>query len=182
MEQLLPLVNNTPYVWWCEGETTATKPTPFYCRPTDVPNLDFVKANGANCAGLLNLLSHIKGSTVPGLKANLWNAGGTYVWHDYLASIGVLEPFDPTKSYPKGTLILRRYEDVENQGHVAIIYSEPSSDPSHTVLDQQLFHSYPDAGVAIDAKVKTSHDWHPAGYYEFAVPNWFSTVYADPEF
>ena len=111
----------------------------------------------------------------------MWNAGGTYIWHSYLESIGALEPFDPTKSYPKGTLLLRRYEDVDAQGHVALVYSDPAS-PTDTVLDQQLFHSYPDAGIAIDKHVKTSHDWHPAGYYEFAVPKWFSTVYADPEF
>lgn len=179
MEKLLPLVNATCYVWWKEGETTATKPSPFYCRPSDAPNLDFVKANGANCAGLLNLLQHIKGAPVPGLKGELWNAGGTVIWYDYLVSINALEPFDPKKSYPKGTLILRRYEDVENQGHVAVIYSDPKQQ-SDTVLDQQLLHCYPDSGIAIDATVKTSHDWHPAGYYEFAVPNWFSTVYADP--
>jgi hypothetical protein len=180
MEQLKSLVNNTPYVWWQEGETTATKPTPFYCRPSDVPNLDYVKANGCNCAGLLNLLQHIKGNIVPGLKDDLWNAGGTYIWYTYLKSIGALEPFDPTKQYPKGTLLLRRYEDVDAQGHVALIYSDPTS-PTDTVLDQQLFHSYPDAGVAIDAKVKTSHDWHPNGYYEFVVVNWFSKIYADPD-
>ena len=181
MEKLLPLVNTTPYVWWKEGETTATKPSPFYCRSTDAPNLDFVKAHGTNCAGLLNLLWHIKGNVVPGLKSGLWNAGGTTIWHSYLESIGALEPFDAKKAYPKGTLILRRYEEVDAQGHVAVIYSDPKQ-PSDTVLDQELLHSYPDAGVAIDATVKMSHDWHPDGYYEFAVPNWFSTVYADPEF
>lgn len=179
MEQLLPLVNKTHYVWWKDGEPTSAKPAPFYCAST--VNLEYIKIHGCNCAGLLNLLAHVKGSPVPGVKSNIFYAGGTYVWHSYLESIGALQPIDISKTYPKGSLLLRRYEDPENQGHVALIYEDATCSQS-TFLEQKLLHCYPDKGISIDDQARSSHNWHTDGYYEYCVPGWFYRTLAEPNF
>jgi len=74
----------------------------------------------------------------------------------------VLEPFDATKSYPVGSLLLRRYRDPVDQGHLALIYN-----------DGQLLHCYPVAGVTIDPSIKSSHD---CIHYEFVCIGWLDRI------
>lgn len=86
----------------------------------------------------------------------------------YLKSIGALEEIDTEISYPAGTLLLRRYSSVEDQGHLAVLYT------TGNLLEQKLLHCYPEMGVKIDEKVKTSNDWlsEKTNYYEYVCVNW----------
>jgi len=171
MELALKLVDKTPYVWWKEDESTIEKSAPFYCD--SIPSIETIQQSGCNCAGLINLLQLSRGLKVPGVSTSNYYAGGTYVWYMYLKKIGALEPIDLKKSYPAGTLLLRRYDTVEDQGHLAVLYS------SGPVLEQKLLHCYPEMGVKIDETVKSSNDWLPDGnYYEYVCVNW---LYRDLE-
>lgn len=164
MEALLnELVGKTHYTWWLTG-STLDRLEPFYCKPP--PDYATVRLLGCNCAGLINLICHVKGIPIAGLKEGLYYAGGTAVWFTYLMKAGRLQPFDPEASYNKGTLLLRNYSSVEDQGHVAILYT------SGPVLAQQLLHCTPDAGITIDSCVKTSNDWTTCSYYTHVCPDW----------
>lgn len=50
-----------------------------------------------------------------------------------------LIPFDIDQKYPKGTLLLRNFHNVESdQGHVAVLLTDTSSMPRN----EQILHSY----------------------------------------
>jgi len=155
---LTELINTTPYVSWKEGESTLSQNPPFYCLW--VPTVVEIRAAGCNCAGLVNLLQLSNGRPVPGVATGDFYAGGTDSWHTYLKEACLLEPFDNNRRYPPGALLLRRYRDPIDQGHMAIIYDD----------DQKLLHSYYGAGITIDRTVASSHEWRSEGYYEFVWP------------
>ena len=160
------------YTWWV-GESFSDTPHPFYLN--EMPTDEYLKENGTNCAGFINLLRHFTGRSVPG--EGEWR-GGTGGWYDYLSDQGVLEKFDVERDYPIGTLFLRQYRDIEDQGHVAVYYS-PDSD-SKTVLNGTIIHSYSDeeGGRIGLTPMRMSHYWDSEeGYYEYAVlpENWLFT-------
>jgi hypothetical protein len=164
MELVKELIDTVPYVWWKEGESTMEKEAPFYCK--SIPSIQTIQKEGCNCAGLINLIQLSNGLKVPGVQSESIYAGGTYVWYDFLDSLGLLEPIDRTKSYPEGSLLLRNYKTEEDQGHVAILYS------SGPLLEQKLLHCYPDVGITIDSTVNESDSWITGEYYERICPNW----------
>ena len=164
METLVKeLVGKTRYVWWLEG-STLDKVEPFYCA--GLPDYSVVRQLGCNCAGLINLICHIKGLPVADMAIRHYWAGGTSVWFDYLMKAGRLQAFDPEASYRAGALLLRNFSSLEDQGHLAILYS------SGPVLTQQLLHCTPDTGITIDTCVKTSNDWLGGGYYTHVCVDW----------
>jgi len=174
MDFILKLVDKTPYVWWKDGQSTTAQPAPFYCKT--LPSHDHIIAEGTNCAGLINLLQLSRNLPIPGVHINHLYAGGTYIWFEYLDAIGALIPIDTSASYPVGSLLVRKYRSPEDQGHVAVLYT------SGPLLDQQLLHSYPDAGIKIDATVRQSHNWIAEGYYEYICVNWFYRDLPPPVF
>jgi len=165
MDLVKELINKTPYVWWKDGESTLEKEAPFYCKT--IPSVSTIQTSGCNCAGLINLLHLGKGQTVPGVKSEMYYAGGTYVWYEYLDSLGLLEPIDLTKEYPVGSLLLRDYKTVEDQGHVAVLWTNGPCEK------QKLLHCYPDAGIQVN-DFNESHSWIDGGYYERICVNWLS--------
>jgi len=173
MEMVLKLVNNTPYTWWNPDEGTMDNEAPFYCQR--IPDILTIQKYGTNCAGLVNLLQLSRGLIVPGVKTNNYYAGGTYIWYQYLSSLGVLEPIDTSKEYPMGSLLLRRYTNPEDQGHLAILYT------GGRLLQQKLVHCYPEAGIKINS-FKESHSWIKNGYYEFICVDWFHRDISEPDF
>lgn len=68
-------------------------------------------------------------------------AGGTTIWFRYLKNKNWLEPFDITKRYPKGTLLIKNYKDLHHQGHVAVVVSE---DKDIHPWENYLIHSIPE--------------------------------------
>jgi hypothetical protein len=77
------------------------------------------------------------------------------------------EPFALSNTYPRGTLLLRKYRDVKDQGHVAVVLDGALGEES-PVLQSFAKGGYPETqpGVNADFTVKESHD---GGYYEHAV-------------
>ena len=157
---------STKYEWWTDGPTGPA--APFYAENGAPPPLKTIKANGLNCAGFINLLRRYQGLEVPGVKEELWNAGGTYVWFRYFEERGLLKPFQTSGYYPEGTLLLRDYTSVFDQGHLAI-----------TMGNNRIAHCYPDdpnpvsdilvePGVLIEP-MNLSMTWGFHGYYTHTV-------------
>jgi len=156
----------SPYVCWKGGESTLAQIAPFYCT-NELVTAEYVNQHGCNCAGLINIIATISERPIPGLATKDYYAGGTVSWFDHLSEKKLLEPL-VQKWYPAGTLLLRKYRDTEDQGHLAMLYS------SGPLLQQKLLHCYRDAGIKIDATVAESHSWVPEGYYEYASVKWLS--------
>jgi hypothetical protein len=163
MDKLLTFIEqlvDTPYIWWKDGESTTEKMVPFYCKPsTKIPSIPEIRNSGMNCAGFINLLCRISATPIPGIAENNYYAGGTYVWYEYLDSKGFLKPVSIDVTYPVGTLLLSRYNDVENQGHFAVV-TTPG-----TFQTLKISHSYPEKGLQMNEPVQLSHNWIPEGYY-----------------
>ena len=100
---------NVKYKWWYENDPIDEK-GPFYYENGDVLNLEHIKENGINCAGFINLVARHLETKLPTLN------GGTDGWFDKIKKENKLISIDLEKPYPRGTLLLRDYTDVNNQG------------------------------------------------------------------
>ena len=56
--------------------------------------------------------------------------GGTGFWFYYFQKNNLIQEFDYNSRYPLGTLLLRNYIDINDQGHCAVLYSYYDKDPS----------------------------------------------------
>lgn len=174
----MSLVGQARYKWWHPDMRMIGDVGPFWAYDAPVPDVVEI----ATCTGLLNLMRRKVGLRVPGVQERSAYAGGTYEWFTYLDSRDLLLPFDTTRRYPKGTLLLSPYVDEANQGHVAVLISEGAS----SVLDEKLLHSYSEElydpnqrgivmpGICMKDSVADSHFWKPEGYYTHAClpENW----------
>ena len=155
------------YTWWKCGSTTQ-KDHPFYVDK--LPTKKYLKENGINCAGLINLLRLKVGKEVPG-KGN--EKGGTVAWLKFLKKKDVLEKFNYTNKYPVGTLFIRKYRNVKDQGHVAVFYSQSED---KMLLHGKIIHAYAygNKGKVGLTPLGYSHFSIPEGYYEYAIKpeNW----------
>ena len=143
----------TKYVWWREGDDV-TSAAPFYAENANCVDMETVKESGANCAGFVNLICRFVGTKIPGINENIPMAGGTYIWFSYLNERQLLQPFDPSKTYPPGTIVLRDYVDEEDQGHITLV-----------ICNGRLAHSGSENGIHVDESVLISHNWIENGYY-----------------
>lgn len=127
-----------PYRWWNPNVSCCENTGPFWAAEgTEVPLEEVVRGH-VNCAGLLNLLCRKFGIEIPGSTSRHFYAGGTVSWWSYFEERQMLEPFDSTKEYPVGTILLRKYRSEEDQGHIAIVCES-----------FKIIHAWPDTGVAI---------------------------------
>jgi cell wall-associated NlpC family hydrolase len=144
----------TKYEWWKGGEIP-TKAPMWAEHNKQAPEKKEISS--VNCAGLLNLIWRHFGIELP--YSPRGGIGGTLAYYEYYSK--TLEIFDPQKTYSQGTLLLRKYRNEDDQGHVALIAD-----------DQFVLQAIPDEGVTLKYTLKESH----AGYfYEFTVPfsAWF---------
>jgi len=135
--------------------------SPFWVDNSTAPPAELVKREGCNCAGLINLIRRKLNLSIPGVEFKLYYAGGTYVWFEYLKYFNFIDNLDLDSEYPIGTLLIRKYRSLEDQGHLAILLT------TGRLLDQKVLHCYPEKGIQIDDKVSLSHYWLPNGYYEY---------------
>ena len=147
----------TPYVWWQDGESTLDKPCPFYCR--SAPPVNTIRKLGTNCAGFINLLCHYTNSPIAGVDTQNYYAGGTAVWYETLKTQNKLEPIQPQKIYPIGTMLLAPFIDVEDQGHVVIVTT------AGTIDTVKISHCFPTNGLVMDEDLHITHNLSPTGYY-----------------
>lgn len=142
-------VIGAPYVWWKGGPLP--KKAPMWTENGPPPDAAVVRKEGTNCAGLTNLMLRSIGQKVPHVKG--YGHGGTGTYAEYYKKAA--KKFDVDHKYPAGTLIGRHYENVNNQGHVAVI-----------LADGHVLQSIPKEGVNKTYTIKQSHG---KGYYEYAV-------------
>lgn len=143
----------TPYGWWYGGGIPEGEP--MWAAAGPPPSADDVYA--ANCTGLTNLMLRYVGKEIPGY-------GGTGSYYDYYYDVS--EWFDANRDYPPGTLLLRPYSDVYDQGHAAVV-----------TYGGYLLQSFADCFGCTTPGV---NDWytvaesHRGYYYELAVlpENW----------
>lgn len=171
----------TPYQWWEQGGLLGDF-GPFWVADDKAPPIPTVRAQCCTCAGLINLMRRSIGLTIPGLNHHRSRyAGGTWYWTNFLRRHRVLESFDGFKKYPRGTLLLRPFRSVSDQGHLAVVYSQHKKG----VLYSQLLHAYATerefnpgkqiiGAVTLDPAAGISHFWDPRGYYLYACrpENW----------
>lgn len=147
---------NIPYRWYVEEKDDMNDGTDkFWCANSPEPSFMDIINNDKSivCTGLLNLLRRKYNLSIPGLNGNIYGKyqelyrkypGGTGAWFLYLYQRKRLEKRNHTMKYPKGTLLLAKFRDNEqNQGHVAIVMDE-----------QHLIHARPDVLFANKDKVK----------------------------
>lgn len=96
----------TPYGWWTGGGIPTG--SPMWAMDGSVPEA----VDACNCAGLTNLMLRHANRSLPFHPDT--GRGGTGAYGAVYAAIG--QPFVLGQSYPRGTLLLRRYRDVADQG------------------------------------------------------------------
>jgi hypothetical protein len=132
---------NIPYRWYVEDTDTLDGSDKFWSENGPPPTYaDIVKHDKSIvCTGLTNLMRRKCGLSIPGLDGNITGKyselyrhkypGGTGAWFLYLYQRKRLQKLDVTKTYPRGTLLLAKYIDAEeNQGHVAVVYDTDDHD------------------------------------------------------
>jgi len=165
----------TKYTWW----TGDGKDSDDFFYVNEIPSIKCIKNKGIACTGLINILRQSVGSKIP--ESSTAFRGGTEFWYKYLRSKKVLEKFDYTKQYPLGTLFLRKYKNIKDQGHVAVFYKKYKASPSKTLYGE-IIHAYADDSHPTGGQVGTSifgysHFYEGGGregYYEYAIlpGNW----------
>ncbi len=171
---------NVPYRWHREGDKIQSNDKFWAKNASHISRETIDKEDKCIvCTGLINLMRRYLGLTIPGLDGSLNDIEGdkfpgtTGIWFAYLLRRDRLETIDVSQKYPKGTLLLRNFEDIENQGHVAVIIDEKGS----SILDQRIIHAYAklpykgsehikNVGKTGTMKFTSSHYYAtPEGYY-----------------
>ena len=168
------------YTWWKCG-STSEKDHPFYVDK--LPTKKYLKENGINCAGLINIMRLYSGGEIPEQYDEYVVRGGTRFWYNYFNTLGKLEVFDYKKYYPLGTLLLRDYKDIVDQGHLAVIYEHFKKDFTK-ILYGNIIHAYADneEGKVGITNLGSSHFYltnkDGEGYYEYAIlpKDWLNNV------
>lgn len=126
-----------PYEWWNPEESMISDDGPFWAFNKECPNIERIKT--ANCAGLINLIRRFNNLEIPGVKDNNFYSGGTYVWSQYLDKYK--NKFDNKCIYKPGTLLLRDYRDINDQGHLAVVFD-----------NENILHSRSSKGICVESK------------------------------
>ena len=147
-----------PYDYWKGGDNQTT--APMFAINGPVP--DGSEITSANCAGLVNLIIRYIGKELPYKNDGI---GGTSAYAHYYRDVAV--PFDIMNSYPKGTLIIRDYRDVNDQGHVAIILDDNGK--KALVLQSHVEGTFFESTTPGVNKQYTLEESHDGNYYELAV-------------
>lgn len=141
-----------PYRWYVGETEEFNGEDKFWCENTPAPLSNEISKNDKSivCTGLINLMRRNRGLCIPGLHGNINGLykklyekypGGTGAWFLYLHQQNRLEKLDVKMKYPRGTLLLAKFKDNENdQGHVAVVYDDSET----TINDQLIIHACPD--------------------------------------
>lgn len=134
---------NIPYRWHKDGDKIEGNDK-FWASNDGLIDAQYIKKENKCivCTGLINLMRRYVGLPIPGLDGKLGDEGllfpgTTEIWFQYLEND--LEIIDIYKKYPRGTLLLRNFHNVEtDQGHVAVLFS----DFNGCLLEENIIHSY----------------------------------------
>lgn len=167
-----------PYRWCTDKDVNliASCEDKFWAAEIHGVDARYIKEHDLSivCTGLINLIRRHMGLSIPGRglkpQSKTKFPGTTKKWFSYLEKQGRLIPFDPSKSYPVGTLLLAPFKSTkQDQGHVAIVIKENGP----TVLDALILHAAPeviysqsshlkDHGKTLIESIKVAHHgWFP---------------------
>ena len=142
----------TPYDYWKGGENQ--KEAPMFAQNGEVPRqLDITSVN---CAGLCNLMLRSIGKELPHLE-NKISIGGTDAYFEYFKDKSY--DFSINNTYPMGTLLMRNYRDINDQGHLAVLLE--SKGKESLVLQSHVEGEYfksTNPGVNAMYTLKDSHN------------------------
>ena len=88
-----------------------------------LPELSEIKKQGSCCTALANIVRRLNHLPIPGniLGEKRENCvGGTDSWFKYLNNSGRLQEINLLKEYPRGTMLIQKYNPID-QGHIAIV-------------------------------------------------------------
>ena len=111
----------TPYDYWRGGENQ--KDAPMFAQNGEVP--DQLEITSINCAGLCNLMLRSIGKALP-YSNKTQTMGGTEAYFEYYENKSY--EFSIENNYPMGTLLMRNYRDINDQGHVAVLIETKGKD------------------------------------------------------
>lgn len=132
---------NTKYDWWNNSDDMRIIENPSYAINKPIPTINYIKKKFINCVGIINLMRRINNLLIPGTdNPNYKYPGGTYIWFKYLKKEKKLTKFNKNNNYPRGTLLLKKYIDSNNQGHVAVIYRA-------STLNPKIIHAWTDKSI-----------------------------------
>lgn len=160
-----------PYSWWLEEFDMRKDIAPSFAFNGSITLEHIINQGSINCVGVINIIRRLLGLDIPGTNNPEYKyPGGTYIWFYTLNNLKYLEKFNPNISYPKGTLLICDYVDVNQQGHVAVIFETNIVKP----LESTIIHSYPydteltenlvQPGLIIE-ELQISHNWIDNGFY-----------------
>ena len=109
-----------PYDYWSGGINQVD--APMFAKNGPVPNRSDIVS--ANCAGLVNLVLRYIGKELPYNKDT--GIGGTNAYRTYYKDVSL--DFNIDECYPRGSLLIRDYRDINDQGHVAILLEDRGKD------------------------------------------------------
>ena len=123
----------TKYVFWDGREWSSNNKGPFYVSKDKNINLNYIRNNGCNCAGFINLLFRNKCIEIPDFDSDY--PGGTYAY-----GFGCKwERYKKNNNYPKYSLLLKPYIEGEDEGHIALVLE-----------NNKMAHCYPIKGIIIE--------------------------------
>jgi hypothetical protein len=146
-----------------DTENIVLKEDKFWVKGDHPITSDYIKkeCKSITCTGLINLIRKHNGLMIAGKPGSGMPKfyekfpGTTGAWFNYFKRNKRLHPFNPKKTYPRGTLLLANYKDLTtDQGHVAILITEGAK----SVLDEKILHARADASYEESIKSgKTDH-------------------------
>ena len=140
----------TPYDYWKGGINQAG--APMFAENGKLPDIKDIKS--ANCAGLCNLILRSIGKELP---YDCDTIGGTESYFNYYSDKS--HEFKIEDTYPIGTLLIRNYRNIDDQGHVAIILENKGK--SSLVLQSHVegeYHVSTKPGVNSNYTLEQSHN------------------------
>lgn len=147
-----------PYQKW--GGNEIEQGPPMFAINNPLPSLKEITT--CNCAGLVNLILRYRNKQLPFDGITI---GGTKAYFSYY--LDKSENFDINTNYPKGTLLLKNYVDINEQGHVAIIIENKGR--KSKILQSQIDNYI--NGINTHYTLEQSHDNY--NYEKIVLPdNW----------
>jgi hypothetical protein len=138
------------YVWVCNVGLQIINHIPLYGQFDKVPSEQFIRFNGCNCVGLINLLRLKNNKNIPGCKDNeikkLNYTGSIGLWVREMRKNDVLLKFNEYAQYDIGTLLIKP-TNINSFGHMAIVIGHNKILHSYAYIDGINNNTFP--GISI---------------------------------
>lgn len=185
-----------PYRWYIEGPFKEEDQFWVSNNPAPTAKEIFQEDKCVVCAGLTNLMRRKIGKHVPGIdpiregfvddynsetdegynpeQAKKW-PGTTGTWFHYLRQKGWIDDLDLDKEYPVGTLLLRDFLSLDDQGHVAVIAGHGLTKKLRDSIVIHAFAGYRNSGEVLakrDGKTNVG-ETGLSPFIHFLNPEWW---------